>query len=178
MLNGVDKVRTQIKERIKEMNQDDKVKIFYDRVLEYGQNENWCFKFLQHIMEFFFVLLMPIIIGIGIEDIGEVRKLVFSLMFFMGYAIHSHLAPLISIKEEDKNRYLSDKLKYVPICKNEFFKTKWKVLWCYVMKLTVLTFSITLFIALAFMRTLSVLNLLPIGMGIYGLIIGIWMIKK
>ena len=153
----------------------DQVTAFYNKVLDYEKNVNWSFKLLQHMMAFFFVSFMTV--TMPMEEVTVVWQFIFSPMFFMGYAIYSRLAPLVYIKEEGKPKLLSEKLKYVPLSKKQFFERRWEVLWRYILKLSGLSFAINLMIAIAFLGRLSVFNLLPLGMGAYGLAVGLWLIK-
>ena len=149
---------------------------FYKKIIEYDQNENWGYKFLQHMMEIFFVL--PTMLNMSGEPPSVQARFIFITMLFMGFAIHARLAPFTIIKEEGQNQLLSQKLKYIPISKKQLFKKKWQVLWRYILKLTMISFGINLIISLCFFRHLTLWNGVPIMMGLYGIMIGYWMIKK
>ncbi|MBP3889036.1 MAG: hypothetical protein J6F30_15550 [Cellulosilyticum sp.] len=153
----------------------EQIEAFYKKLFSYEINDIWGFKFLQHMMEIFFIL--PMSLTVADDFLTDDWRFVFFAMIFMGFAIYGRLAPFVYAKKGNMNQVLSQKLRYVPIPKHYFFKKKWQILSRYIVKLGGFSLVMNLVISVAFLGGISTNNLLPIGMGIYGLLIGLWMIK-
>ena len=126
--------------------------------------------------EFFFYCIM--LLTLGLNDLELFWRLIWSIGMFTGWPIYCKLAPLIRIKDEGKSYKLMDKLRYTPISKQQFFKLRWQVLWKYVLRLTLVTLLLNTLITLIFLHRITILNLLPVAMGGYGLVIGYCIIKE
>ena len=153
-----------------------RVEGFYKKILNYHQNEYWCFKFLQYMGEFFFYGIM--LLTIAVNELELFWRLICPIGVFMGWSIYSKLAPFVWIKDEGKSYKLMDKLRYIPISKQQFFKIRWQVLWQYVRRLTLVNLLLSTLMTLIFLHRITVLNLLPLAMGGYGLVIGYCIIKE
>jgi len=156
---------------------NEKIETFNERLKEAGQNLNWSYSFLQHIMEF--ILFCYVFCMLDPKSFSEnIGMYLFPILFFY-FAIYGYLGPLLYVKEKNQVASTLKKLRYVPVDKKAYKQINRRSLDKYIKKIILIFLAEQVILGYLFMGRVSLWNILmPFCFGAMGLLVGSIMINE